>query len=283
MVQTGGDRYSYLDLTDYTKKNPRRHVIYSSPNPNYKPKPGEGGDSNYNVTTSTKRPGKGTTRPKYRDMPTYEDPDIPTMPKFETPEFVGPKGYDVPDFNAPEYDEEEVKARTRKKAAPGLRNLRQQMNVAQTQQYENPNVKAMTMRDAMTGYGQGLESVMAGAEASARAEYGSEYALDYETAKSNYVTGVQQSRDEYEVLSRGLLASYQADVQGARMDYESERETGRMGYEAERDKRRREYEDEGQRRQREYADAWQDYVGSFEAETTTRPMTEKEIRDANRN
>ena len=76
----------------------------------------------------------------------------------------------MPKFEAPKWDEKRVRRLTQSKAAPGVRRLRKSVQQIASKYYENPNVRAMTLREALGGYGQGLQSVMAGAESAANAE-----------------------------------------------------------------------------------------------------------------
>ena len=110
-----------------------------------------------------------------------------------------------PVLEVPEYDEKKVSALTQKRAAPGVRRLREATRSAMTETYDNPNVKKMTVRDALAGYGTGLENVMAGAGTTARAEYGQEYAasVDAEMAKFRGALGRESQR--FDISSRAWL------------------------------------------------------------------------------
>ena len=76
----------------------------------------------------------------------------------------------------PTYDTGRVESLAQRFAAPGIRNLRSAMQDVQGGVYENPNVKSMTVREALQGYGQGLENVMAGALKEGAGVYGQEFA-----------------------------------------------------------------------------------------------------------
>lgn len=106
---------------------------------------------------------------------------------------------ELPEYEAPEWDEERIRALTQTQAAPGLRNLRQQMARAYTLPSTNPNIKAMNLREALAGYGSGLESIMSGARRGA----GEEYAREYETEAT-------EGRLNYEAQLKKLFAEYQA-------------------------------------------------------------------------
>jgi hypothetical protein len=102
------------------------------------------------------------------------------------PEGPAPAYGDIPAFAAPTWNEREVNRMAQEKAAPGVRKLRTAVQQAQSRSYENPNVGRMTLRDALAGYGLGMEGVMAGAQSSARGEYGQKYQIDYNAQAATY-------------------------------------------------------------------------------------------------
>jgi hypothetical protein len=55
--------------------------------------------------------------------------------------------------------------------------------------YDNPNVKRMTLRDALQGYGSGLENVMAGALKTGAGIYGQEYGAQVGKAGAEFGAG----------------------------------------------------------------------------------------------
>lgn len=86
----------------------------------------------------------------------------------------------------PEYDQGRVEALAQRVAAPGIRKLRSEVQTAQGGVYDNPNVKAMTLRQALQGYGSGLESVMGGALSAGAGMYAREYDPKVTGAITNY-------------------------------------------------------------------------------------------------
>lgn len=87
----------------------------------------------------------------------------------------------------PVYDTNRVEALAQRVAAPGIRRLRNEIQNVQGANYENPNVKSMTLRHALEGYGSGLESVMGGAFQTGSGMYNQEYqpkVADYMQSKS---------------------------------------------------------------------------------------------------
>lgn len=94
--------------------------------------------------------------------------------------------YEAGKFSGPEYDEDRISALSQRFQAPGVRRLRREVRSATGGSYDNPNVKRMVLRDALAGYGQGLESVTAGAYKSALGQYGQEYGRAWDTAMTNF-------------------------------------------------------------------------------------------------
>ena len=104
---------------------------------------------------------------------------------------------EAPTFAAPVRDEARIKELTSQKSAAGLRAMRAQIQKAMGQGYRNPNVKRMTLRDALAGYGQGIESVMTGAQTAASGEYQTEYASAYDVAAKNWQTQYQSKMQDW--------------------------------------------------------------------------------------
>jgi len=121
---------------------------------------------------------------------------------YMTPPVMGT----MPTFNLPVRDEARIGSLAQKAAGPGLRELRKGMREAQGRYYENPNVRRMTLRDAMAGYGMGLEKVMGGARREARAEYEGEYAGQMTKAQLEYQGQAQQVMSQYQNAWREYLA-----------------------------------------------------------------------------
>lgn len=93
--------------------------------------------------------------------------DIPSMPGIS-----GTEG-GIGTLDRPEYDSRTAAAITQRMVAPQKRSLRQAYTEATASlgQIANPNIQALTLRNALEGYGMGLESAMVGARASAESEY----------------------------------------------------------------------------------------------------------------
>lgn len=138
----------------------------------------------------------GSTLPQSRDY-------------LETTVYSGemPEIGELPSFVAPEWNEKEIRKLTQKYGAPEARKLRRAMQVAATRSYENPNVKRMALREALQGYGQGIENVMRGASQQARAAYQTKYNQLMTARRINYETALREKFATYENAWRKYFAS----------------------------------------------------------------------------
>ena len=116
-----------------------------------------------------------------------------TIRKGDAPEMP-----DLPTFKAPEMNKRAVRALTQKMAAPGVRTLRQTMQQAMGRNYENPNVRKMTLREALQGYGTGIEKVMSGAGREARSEHMAELNLQREEQMANFKAQTNAAMQSYQ-------------------------------------------------------------------------------------
>lgn len=178
------------------------------------------------VSTSITDPSTTTTESKWsptKPLPTLGDtvtadlPEAPVLPEFDVPEMG-----EMPEFVAPEWDESAIAALSQKKAAPGIRGLREAYQRVAARRDENPNVTSMTLRQALRGYGTGLEEIMSGAYSAAESEYGKKYAVESEEAKINYQTAVQTIRDVYSGKLHAADSEFKANVNSIMTVYGAE-------------------------------------------------------------
>jgi len=112
---------------------------------------------------------------------------------------------DYPALNIPEWDTGKVKTKTQAAAAPGLRRLRGEVRKAQMASYDNPNVKRMTLRDALAGYGEGIENVLAGARRQAISEYEAEYAPQVSKAQAEWQANISRINNNFQAAWRDYM------------------------------------------------------------------------------
>ena len=120
-----------------------------------------------------------------------EAPDMPTLPKLEMPKM----------------DKRKIRALTQELAAPQMRKLQESLQGAMNVHSDNPNVRRMTLREALQGYGSGLESVQAGAGQQARQEHQQDLSLQSAEAQANYQAAVNAAMAQYNNAWQKYLAS----------------------------------------------------------------------------
>lgn len=144
-----------------------------------------------------------------------------TLPTYKAPNYKR-----MPSYNAPKYDEAEVDKLTQKRASGGIRALRQSLARAGASGYNNADVKRMTLRDALQGYGTGLSSVIGEASEAATSEYGKKYGYALTNAQAAY-TARSNKASEYNKYAQdtakteyeGELTRYQTEAQKDLMKY----------------------------------------------------------------
>lgn len=144
------------------------------------------------------------------------------LPTYKAPVYEEAVMGEMPTFTAPEYDESAIAKKTQKYAAPGVRKLRTAAQESMAKNFDNPNVKSMTLKSALAGYGEGLESVMAGAGRQASAEYAQEYAYKYKESGMNYQTAVQAVRDKYVGQTTAKNQKFAAELNAVNTVYQAE-------------------------------------------------------------
>jgi hypothetical protein len=211
-----------VSMTDLSRLEPV--TLWGSDIYNYSPTSGIG-DTSTRVTSPSSSISTSTWTPT-GDRPTLAPAstvNLPGMP--DLPEFQAPKMGDIPDYVALEWSEEEIDALTQKKAASGIRTLRDAVQTSMAtvrQSSDNPNAQRLTLKAALAGYGTGLESVMSGASTAATQEYSQKYSIKAQEAQINHQTAVQAIRDVYSGELTAASANFNAKVEAVKAVYGAE-------------------------------------------------------------
>lgn len=155
-------------------------LIWQNPSPGFSGRGGGGGGSSGGTKTTTRRTVYAGAAPTMGALPTL------TMPKV---------------------DKRRIRALTQEISAPAVRKLREGLQSSMNISSDNPNVRRMTLREALQGYGTGLESAMAGSGGQARAEHQQELNLLATEAQANYKTQVEKIAAEYNNAYNAYLKS----------------------------------------------------------------------------
>jgi hypothetical protein len=158
--------------------------------------------------------------------PTFNAPRVASVPKYSR------EYRELPTYEAPEWNQGEIDTLSQQRAAPGLRVLRQQVNRISGENYDNPSLKRMTLREALSGFGTGVSSVMGTANQTAANEYGAKYSRESANSLNEYQS--QAAKDtaynayQEDVATKGFqgsMAQWQAqndaNMKVAEMDYGS--------------------------------------------------------------
>lgn len=146
----------------------------------------------------------------------YDNYTYKGMPKL--PE-MAPLVY--PTYTPPARDVGRLEYLTQQAAAPGLRGLRSQVQRAMGQRYENPNLRRMTLREALAGYGRGLSEVMGGARREGLGQYEAEYAPQVQAAQMAYQTEVGRKQQEWQTQRQAQMTAWEAQRQAQMAEYEA--------------------------------------------------------------
>ena len=139
-----------------------------------------------------------------------------TMPWYVAPVYKAPGT-----FSAPRYNEGKIASLTQTQSAGAVRGLRSAMQRLSGQRSDNPNAKRMLLRDAMAGYGQGLQNAISRASESARGLYNTEYAALADVAKTNYITDAQAKQAKYQADIQSAVARYNAEATKNLTEYQT--------------------------------------------------------------
>lgn len=113
----------------------------------------------------------------------------------------------IPELTIPVYDYGKVENLAQRAAAPGVKRLRDEIQKVQGASSDNPNVKAMNLRQALSGYGSGLESVMGGAQNVGAQLYGQEYGPQVAGATARYQGTLQQAMQAASIAAQERIAA----------------------------------------------------------------------------
>jgi len=129
--------------------------------------------------------------------------DQPEAPTWET--------YELPSVeDRPEFDEGKVQRLAQEHAAPGVRTLREAYQTAAARLPTTPQTR-LSLKDALKGYGTGLESVMAGARKTARGEEMQKFGIESAVYQQEYAAKLAQAQRQTQMENERMMMQYQAD------------------------------------------------------------------------
>ncbi len=170
-----------------------------------------------------------------RDIPDGSMPDIYDVPEYSGSgvgsEMGGGGGSSSGSqiYNAPRWDDQKITALTQKRAMPGIRTLREQVNRVTGRRYDNPNVGRMTLREALQGYGSGVSSIISGAGNAAVGEYAHEYDALADASKTGFMAGERRREIASRESEQRNQSVFQANLERNKARFQSLYDKWKMG------------------------------------------------------
>lgn len=198
-------------------------------------------DNNYDIETIDQNDIGTLNSPDYvspdyskiGDMPTYTNPSPYKSPNFgDTPIYQVSSEYSPKVYHAPAYDENKVRAITQEQAAPVIRGLRSAIQRVSSQRTDNPNVRKMTLREALAGYGQGLQSAISQASSTARGLYNQEYAIKSDAAKTNFGAQTEANKINYQSQTDASKINFGAQMDKYKINADALSTESKINYQA---------------------------------------------------
>jgi hypothetical protein len=145
----------------------------------------------------------GSYAPAQRSVKPMEAMKAPDLPEY--------KG--AGEYTPPEEDEGVYRQARREAMGPGMRALREGTReaISSAQSLDNPNARAKFIQQSLKGYGQGLESVAAGASKEGRTEARFKRQEQLDVYKTNY-----------DIKSNTYLVNYQNQINTIAATFASE-------------------------------------------------------------
>jgi hypothetical protein len=124
----------------------------------------------------------------------------------------------MPEYAPPERDEAQEKGFRREYMGPGMAQIRRstQEAIISSKSFDNPNARAMFIRDALKGVGEGVEKVAGGAQREARAESGRRHSEDITNYVNQWNAKAQEATAKYDSEWKTAMMQFQEQQYAAR-------------------------------------------------------------------
>ena len=171
-------------------------------------------------TARNSRSGGGAGAAPGAPRAPYQAIKAPDMPTFQGEEYA------PPERDQAIYDEERQRS-----MGPGLRALREGTReaIASSQSLDNPNARSMFIKQALRGYGQGLEQVSAQAGKEATSISDRRHAEDLQTYRTKYDYRRDDQLRNYQAEVSRIAADFAAQSQAAQTNWAAGMDTATTG------------------------------------------------------
>lgn len=154
-------------------------------------------------------------------------------PEYKPVDFKAPDKFALPDYKPPERDESEERRFRREYMGPGMAQVRRSTSEAMisSRQLDNPNARALFVKQALSGVGEAVEQVAGGAQKQARAESARRYAEDVANYQNMWTAKIlPEAQANYEAQWNKAVMDYQQQVFGAQAKYQAGAQMAAQGY-----------------------------------------------------
>lgn len=152
--------------------------------------------------------------------------------KYKPVKFKAPDKLKLPEYKPPERDEGEERGFRREYMGPGMAQVRRstQEAIISSKSFDNPNARALFIRDALKGVGEGVEKVAGGAQREARAEATRRYAEDVSNYIGKWNAKAAEKTANFDAEWKAALAEFGEKQFGAHAGYQMQSAGGGGGY-----------------------------------------------------
>jgi len=140
-----------------------------------------------------------------------------TPAQYKPVEFQAPGDLKLPEYKPPERDEAEERGFRREYMGPGMAQIRRstQEAIISSKSFDNPNARALFIRDALKGVGEGVEKVAGGAAREARAESTRRYSEDIANYVNKWNAKAQEATAKYDSQWKSAMVNFQEQQMAA--------------------------------------------------------------------
>lgn len=112
-------------------------------------------------------------------------------------------------YTSTPYDEDKIRLLTQEESAGAVRGLRSAIQRIAGESVNDPT-RRMTLRQALAGYGEGMQNAMSSASRSARNAYNTEYNIKENANRMNFANAESARQTNYNAESTRQYADYNA-------------------------------------------------------------------------
>lgn len=147
---------------------------------------------------------------------------------YKPVEFKAPGQLSLPEYKPPEYDQGQERQYRREYMAPGEAQARRatQEAIISSKSMDNPNARALFIRNALQGLGGALEKISAGATQQARAEANQRHQNEVAAYVGEWNRKARESQAKYDASWQTAMFNFQEQQTAARSEQQLSGQAG---------------------------------------------------------